>query len=218
MRYLCTRSPPFHSSVQFTSRCDIYALVHLRFTVQFSVAVETVVNNVGLTDDGPFHSSFGNSVAVETVVNYDGLINDGTFHSSLTTVFPLKLFQRWSDDDSFHSSFGRLGLGRVQHANIDKNTKTTLKRCYMLQVILRLSSAMTGSLPHSKHRFPAPSSRKDVVNQCLDFGSLHESIHPPETDINPPKTACGCPCEQSNKIRSHTQNQHIRELISARNT
>ena len=23
---------------------------------------------------------------------------------------------------------------------------------------------------HSEHRFPTPSSRKDVVNQCLEFG------------------------------------------------
>ena len=115
MGYLCARSSPFHSSVQFSSRWDIYALVHLRSnssvqfssrwdiyalvhlrsTVQFSVAVETVVPNVGLTDDGPFYSSFGHSVAVETVVNNVGLIKDGPFHSSLTTVLPLKLLQRW---------------------------------------------------------------------------------------------------------------------------
>ena len=25
------------------------------------------------------------------------------------------------------------------------------------------------SVPHSKHRFPAPSSRKDVLNQCLPY-------------------------------------------------
>ena len=25
-------------------------------------------------------------------------------------------------------------------------------------------------------------------------GSLHDSIHPPEMEINPPRMACGCPC------------------------
>ena len=32
------------------------------------------------------------------------------------------------------------------------------------------------------------------VSIIIATSSLHNSIHPPGTEINPPKTACGCPC------------------------
>ena len=32
--------------------------------------------------------------------------------------------------------------------------------------------------PHSEHRFPAPSSRKNVLNKCLEFAGNHASVQP----------------------------------------
>ena len=41
----------------------------------------------------------------------------------------------------------------------------------------------TRSTPHSEHRFLAPSSRKDVVTQCSEFGST--PVLPPSTQKTP---------------------------------
>ena len=43
--------------------------------------------------------------------------------------------------------------------------------------------------PHSEHRFPAPSSkgRKDVVNQCLEFGSNLAPKHTRKHETHPPR-------------------------------
>ena len=35
-----------------------------------------------------------------------------------------------------------------------------------------------------------------------------EDNHTPETDINPPKTACSCPCGRVKKKNCHTRNPH----------
>ena len=37
-------------------------------------------------------------------------------------------------------------------------------------------------------------------------GSLHNSIHLPEMEINPPRMACGCPCGDA--IKHHTPSSH----------
>ena len=36
------------------------------------------------------------------------------------------------------------------------------------------------------------------------ISSLHSSIHPPEIEVDPPKTACGCPFGGTVKKNSHT--------------
>ena len=33
------------------------------------------------------------------------------------------------------------------------------------------------------------------------IGFLHNSIHPPEMEVNPPKTECGCPCDNIIKTK-----------------
>ena len=41
--------------------------------------------------------------------------------------------------------------------------------------LAREGGGRAGRVPHSEHRFPAPSS-KDVVNQCLEFGRVQECV------------------------------------------
>ena len=49
-----------------------------------------------------------------------------------------------------------------QHVYLLTNTRMQRRRFGLGNV--------AGLETHSEHRFPAPSPRKDVVNQCLEFG------------------------------------------------
>ena len=72
-----------------------------------------------------------------------------------------------------------------QHTDTSKNTEATLHYCCI--GMWRLSSAT--------------------------IRSLHNSIHPPETEISPPKTVCGCPRGGVIIERSHMQSSHQMECI-----
>ena len=59
-----------------------------------------------------------------------------------------------------------------------------------------------------KLQWNAPHSYVGTILSVIS--SIHNSIHPPEMEIIPPNTACGCPCgriqNKTNKQSSHTHN------------
>ena len=65
------------------------------------------------------------------------------------------------------NKFTALTQAGSQHTDTSKNAMATLKCCYVLHSYVGTILAM--------------------------MSSLHNSIHPPVMEINPPKTACGCP-------------------------
>ena len=56
------------------------------------------------------------------------------------------------------------------------HTVQHVPRLTKLKTRHRRIAPKTRHIPHSRHRFSAPS-RKDVVNQCLEFGHIHTLFH-----------------------------------------